>query len=229
MTGFSANYMFSSRNTAFGLYADCEESFFEQRKRLLDSSVAAHVKSLADVKNMIALARLGSAYVFRVCQLERQLYEHFFPLDSKEESETPILNAALRVLYDVVYTELRLLILQEDNLDNLVYLIEVLKTAILGDEVPRRGFAGKAFAPSAVRAIADAQECIIYRAEVYMRDEIRGFVPNPHHRHYPEIILEYNKRASSSTASIVTSLQKPMDAGGIQNGAESGSQEMNAL
>ncbi|CAN8064359.1 unnamed protein product [Agarophyton chilense] len=213
MAGFNVNSMFSTRNTALGLYADCEESFFEERKRLLDSSVTAHVKSLADVKNMVALARLGSAYVLRVCQLERQLYEHFFPPNGEEENGTSILHSALHSVCDVVYTELRPLILQEDDLDNLVYLIEVLKTEILGDEVPRRGFAGKAFAPSVVRAIADAQERIIYRAEVYMRDEIRGFVPSPHHLNYPEIILEFNKRASSSGHFIATSVQKSIDAG----------------
>lgn len=201
ISSLNGSSMFSTRSTALGLYADCEESFFEQRKRLLESSVTAHVKSLADVRNMIALARLGSAYVLRVCQLERQLYEHFFPLDSAEENETPVLQIALRSVCDIVYTELRPLILQEDDLENLVYLIEVLKTEILADEVPRRGFAGKAFAPSAVRAIADAQERIIYRAEVYMRDEIRGFVPALYHLNYPDIILENNKRMSSSSLS----------------------------
>eukprot|EP00178_Gracilaria_changii_P010233 TRINITY_DN297_c0_g1_i3.p1 TRINITY_DN297_c0_g1~~TRINITY_DN297_c0_g1_i3.p1 ORF type:complete len:883 (+),score=147.74 TRINITY_DN297_c0_g1_i3:246-2894(+) len=228
-TGSNMSSIFSTRNTALGLYTDCEESFFEQRKRLLDSSVTAHIKSLADVKNMVALARLGSAYVLRVCQLEHQLYEHFFPLDSEEESETPILHSALRGVCDVVYTELRPLILLEDDLDNLVYLIEVLKTEILGDEIPRRGFAGKAFAPSAVRAIADAQERIIYRAEVYMRDEIRGFVPGPHHLNYPEIILENNHRTSSSSLSIAAPLQKSVDASTAESTSENEAREKEAF
>lgn len=188
--------MVSSRSTALSLYADCEECFFEERKQLLEPSVSAHIKSLADVRNMIALARLGSAYVLRVCQLERQLYEHFFLSEDSGVDENPLLLSALRSLCDMVYTELRPQILQEDDLDKLVYLIEVLKTEILGDEVPRRGFAGKAFAPSAVRAIADAQERIIYRAEVYIRDEIRGFVPEPEHLDYPERILEHQQRAA---------------------------------
>lgn len=186
----------SSRSTALSLYSDCEECFFDERKQLLEPSVSAHVKSLSDVRNMIALARLGSAYVLRVCQLERQLYEHFFPSEDNEVDENPMLLSALRALCDMVYTELRPQILQEDDLDKLVYLIEVLKTEILGDEVPRRGFAGKAFAPSAVRAIADAQERIIYRAEVYMRDEIRGFVPEAEHLDYPERILQHQQRVA---------------------------------
>lgn len=199
ISGLNTNPSFSTRSTALSLYSDCEECFFEQRKRLLEPSVAAHVKSLADVKNMIALARLGSAYVLRVCQLERQLYEHFFPLEDSGEEDSPILLAALRGVCDMVYIELRPQILQENDLDKLVYLIEVLKTEILGDEVPRRGFAGTAFAPSAVRAIADAQERIIYRAEVYMRDEIRGFTPGPEHLEYPERILQHQQRTSSSS------------------------------
>lgn len=205
----NASSMLSSRSSALSLYADCEECFFEERKRLLEPSVSAHVKSLADVRNMIALARLGSAYVLRVCQLERQLYEHFFPINESDGNENPILLAALRTLCDMVYTELRPQILQEDNLDKLVYLIEVLKTEILGDEVPRRGFAGKAFAPSAIRAIADAQERIIYRSEVYMRDEIRGFVPEPEHLNYPERILLHQQRGSMGDASPSSAGRKP--------------------
>lgn len=196
ISGLNTNPSFSTRSTALSLYSDCEECFFEQRKRLLEPSVAAHVKSLGDVKNMIALARLGSAYVLRVCQLERQLYEHFFPLEPSDGDESPVLLTALRGVCDMVYTELRPQILQEDDLDKLVYLIEVLKTEILGDEVPRRGFAGKAFAPSAVRAIADAQERIIYRAEVFMRDEIRGFVPSSEHLDYPKRILQHQRQTS---------------------------------
>lgn len=192
----SGGFANTSRNTALQYYSECEECFFDERKQLLEPSVSAHVKSLADVKNMIALARLGSAYVLRVCQLERQLYEHFFPADKMEGDENPLLLSSLRSLCDMVYTELRPQILQEDDLDKLVYLIEVLKTEILGDEVPRRGFAGKAFAPSATRAIADAQERIIYRAEVFMRDEIRGFVPLPEHLNYPERILQHHNRTA---------------------------------
>lgn len=204
ISGLNTNPGFSTRSTALSLYSDCEECFFEQRTRLLEPSVAAHIKSLADVKNMIALARLGSAYVLRVCQLERQLYEHFFPNEPTEDEQenSQLLVAALRGVCDMVYNELRPQILQADDLDKLVYLIEVLKTEIMGDEVPRRGFAGAAFAPSAVRAIKDAQERIIYRAEVYMRDEIRSFVPTPEHLEYPERILNHQSRTSSSTFSV---------------------------
>lgn len=195
----AGNPVFSTRNAAMTLYNDCEECFLEQRRRLLEPSVIAHIKSIAEVRNMIALARLGSSYVLRVCQLERQLYEHFFPVES-DEDESPVLAAALNEVCDVLYTELRPQILQEQELDKLVYLIEVLKTEILGDEVPRRGAAGIAFAPSAVRAIADAQERIIFRAEVFLRDEVRGFIPAPIHLDYPELILSKNRTRASVLA-----------------------------
>jgi conserved oligomeric Golgi complex subunit 3 len=188
----AGNPLFMTRSAAISLYNDCEECFVDQRKRLLEPSVTAHIKSLGDVRNMIALTRLGSSYVLRICQLERQLYEHFFPLHPGEE-ESPVLTVALSGICDIFYTELRPQILQESELDKLVYLIEVLKTEVLADEVPRRGAAGTVFAPSAVRAIADAQERIIYRAEVFLSDEIRGFDPLPEHLEYPERILRHNQ------------------------------------
>lgn len=194
----AGNPLFSTRNGAMTLYNDCEECFVEQRKRLLEPSVFAHIRSLGEVRNMIALARLGSSHILRVCHLERQLYEHFFPVDGDEDS--PVLGAALEGICDIFYTELRPQILQERELDKLVYLIEVLKTEILGDEIPRRGKAGAVFAPAAIRAIADAQERIIYRAEVFLRDEIRGFEPDPEHLDYPERILGQNSARSRNTS-----------------------------
>lgn len=194
----AGNPLFSTRNAALTMYMECEECFFDQRTRLLQPSVSAHIKSLAEVRNMIGLARLGSSYVLRVCQLEKQLYEHFFPKDS-DEPESPALSAALSAVCDMLYTELRPQILQEDELDKLIYLIEVLKTEILADEVPRRGAAGTLFSPAIQRAIADAQERIIYRSEVFVRDEIRGFEPAAEHLDYPERILRVSRARSSAT------------------------------
>jgi conserved oligomeric Golgi complex subunit 3 len=208
----AGNPLFSTRNAAMALYNDCEECFVFERRRLLEPSVLAHIKSIAEVRNMIALARLGSSYVLRVCQLERQLYDYFFPAHAELQG-SPVLSAALNSVCDVFYTELRPQILHEDELDKLVYLIEVLKTEILGDEVPRRGVAGAAFAPSAVRAIADAQERIIYRAEVFVRDEIRGFVPTAEDLAYPDKIVSQNlvraevlaaARSHPSTPTVLT-------------------------
>lgn len=48
---------------------------------MLEPSIAVHIKSLGDVRNVIALARLELAYVLRVGQLERQLYEHLFSVE----------------------------------------------------------------------------------------------------------------------------------------------------
>lgn len=205
VSGMNTNPLFSTRSTALALYSDCEECFMEQRRRLIDPSVQAHIKSLAEEKNMIGLARLGSSFVLRVCVLERQLYDHFFPTGDSDDPKSAVLTSALKSICDVVYKELRPLILQENDLDKLVYLIEVLKTEILGDEVPRRGAAGAAFAPSAQRAVADAQERIIYRAEVYLRDEIRGFSPSPIHLDYPERLLRQQRRMAASSG-LPTSL-----------------------
>lgn len=193
------NPLYSTRSTALQLFSDCEECYMDQRKRLIDPSVHAHVKSLAEDRDMISLARNGSSFVLRVCALERQLYEHFFP-SGNEERESQILNKSLKSVCDYVYDELRPLILQENDLDKLVYLIEVLKTEILNDEVPRRGAAGIAFAPSAQRAVADAQERIIYRAEVYLRDEIRGFTPTPIQLDYPGRLIRHQKLMESRSA-----------------------------
>lgn len=205
VSGMNTNPLFSTRSTALALFSDCEECFMEQRRRLIDPSVQAHVKSLAEDNNMIALARLGSTYVIRVCVLERQLYGHFFPSGDIGDVDSEALATALKSMCDVVYNELRPLILQENDLDKLVYLIEVLKTEILGDEVPRRGAAGTAFVSSAQRAVADAQERIIYRAEVYLRDEIRSFAPQPIHLDYPERLLR-QQRLMAESSGLPTSL-----------------------
>lgn len=125
-----------------------------RRKRLIDLSSQAYVKSLVEDCNMISLARLGSSYVLRVFLLKRRLYEHIFPTDEGRDSAT--LNKALRIICDLAYEELRPLILQDSGLYKLLYLTELLKTETLNDEVPKRSAAGAAFAPPAMRAVTES-------------------------------------------------------------------------
>eukprot|EP00186_Timspurckia_oligopyrenoides_P002043 CAMPEP_0182441280 /NCGR_PEP_ID=MMETSP1172-20130603/217_1 /TAXON_ID=708627 /ORGANISM="Timspurckia oligopyrenoides, Strain CCMP3278" /LENGTH=926 /DNA_ID=CAMNT_0024635461 /DNA_START=38 /DNA_END=2818 /DNA_ORIENTATION=- len=228
------NPLFSSRSVAMSLLSECEEVFIEQRRRLIEPVVLAYIKSLADSQNMIGLARTGALYVLQVCELERSLFEYFFLLkseslsgwssessaestevvaESSDQKTSSALFVQLRGLCEFVYEELRPRILQETDVDKLAYLVEVLKMEVLADEIPRRGLSGEAMSLAVYRTIADAQERLIYRAEVYLRDQIKGFTPNPVDLEYPELLM-YSKGTFKSEKSVDTSADTTLTANG---------------
>uniref|UniRef100_A0A7S1XET5 Conserved oligomeric Golgi complex subunit 3 C-terminal domain-containing protein n=1 Tax=Compsopogon caeruleus TaxID=31354 RepID=A0A7S1XET5_9RHOD len=178
-----------TRNAALSSLGDCEESFVDQRRKLIQGSVLAHVKSLGEVHNTVGLARAGSSFILRLCQMEKSLYEHFFPI-ADTTSEPSALVSLLKSHCSVLYEELRPRILSENDLEKLVYLIEVLRQEFPGEDILRRELPGDCLIGALTRCIADAQERLIFRAEVFIRDEIRGFVPSATNLNYPDIILD---------------------------------------
>mmetsp|Transcript_168 Transcript_168/g.525 ORF Transcript_168/g.525 Transcript_168/m.525 type:complete len:870 (+) Transcript_168:258-2867(+) len=210
----ATNPLFSTRNYAINLLGDCEECYIEQRKKILEPRVAHHIKKLASTKKVVDFTRLASSYVLHLCQVEGSLYEHFFFIE--EDKESFALSALLQSFCSIFYEELRSHVLQELDLDTLVYLIEILRTEMIGSESAGQTIGSKAFMTAATRCIADAQERIIYRAEVYMRDEIRNFQPSAQNLDYPEKLLEKSgadsaKQGRPNSSSVYATWYPPVE------------------
>ncbi|KAA8492116.1 Conserved oligomeric Golgi complex subunit 3 [Porphyridium purpureum] len=245
-----SNPLFGSRSVAISLLAECGECFVEQRRRVIEPSIVAHIMSLADLHNTVGLTRHGSSYLLQICELETSLFEYFFLVKpapaaglgtaaaimaessgassalsaqnqhtKKTTAQTYSMSASsqavesrstllqyLKTLCMCFYDEIRPRILKEDDLEKLVYLIEILRMEMLADEIPRHGYTGEALSTVVYRAIADAQERIIFRAEVYLRDHIKSFVPTSHDLDYPALLLSgaSSSRARGGIASAVS-------------------------
>lgn len=75
------------------------------------------------------------AAVWQVCQLEHQLFEHFFPAAAAEpEAMKPLLDPMCNILYDA----LRPTTITMSDMDQLCELVEIMRHEILQVPLPRQ-------------------------------------------------------------------------------------------
>ncbi|RWR73099.1 conserved oligomeric Golgi complex subunit 3 isoform X1 [Cinnamomum micranthum f. kanehirae] len=117
-----------------------------------------------------------------VCQLEHQLFDHFFPSTSADVSSlAPLLDPLCNYLYDT----LRPKFIHEANLDCLCELVDILKVEVLGEQLSRRGESLAGLRPTLLRILADVHERLTFRARTHIRDEIANYHPFDEDLDYP--------------------------------------------
>jgi hypothetical protein len=157
----------------------------------------------------MGVARLGSAFLGRVCHLERQLYGSWFGCannDLPDEGES--LCEMLFELCNTMYNYLRPFLIHELELDVLCQLIAVIQeeTAALGaaaapsdnpSQVPdTSGVIGMVLS----RLVQDAQERLIFCAITLIRDEVEEYKPAPEDLDYPQRLRANSKPSDMGTA-----------------------------
>jgi len=83
-----------------------------------------------------------------------------------------VLTELLNRLGDVLYTALRPAVIQEMDLDQLGEVVTVLKYEMIEDQIQSRGESLAVLSSVLGRLLADLQERLTYRAQIYLRDEI---------------------------------------------------------
>eukprot|EP00798_Chlamydomonas_sp_ICE-L_P008686 gene8686-34133_t len=180
-----------------------------------------------------AFTRNGCEHLMRVCQLESQLFEQFFPA-SKDSTEqlTPLMEPLCTVLYDV----LRPLVVQIHEIDELCELVDILKhelvvnnkllvtvvpnifinsfgiyiwnsrfrVSVLGDQLSRRGHGSEALKPILGRTLADVQGRLIYRCQAFIKDEVSAYVPSAQDVDFPAKL----ERAAAEARSLSKALEE---------------------
>ncbi|GAQ88312.1 oligomeric Golgi complex component 3 [Klebsormidium nitens] len=164
------------------LLADCHGLYCEQRLALVAGVVQQRITEYAKAQSLPSLTRSGCAYLMQVCQLEHQLFDHFFPASSAEPANlAPLIDPLCTVLYDT----LRPRFIHEADLDLLCELVDILKAEVLDEQLGRKGEAVAGLRPTVDRTLADVQERLTFRAQTYMRDEIANYNPTPDDLDYP--------------------------------------------
>ena len=111
----------------------------------------------------------------QVCQLEHQLFDHFFPVSSSDPSNlAPLLDPLCTTLYDT----LRARFIHEADLDLLCELVDILKGEVLDEQLGRRRESVAGLHPTILKTLADVQERLTFRAQTHMRDEIANYLPS---------------------------------------------------
>ncbi|RVW77045.1 Conserved oligomeric Golgi complex subunit 3 [Vitis vinifera] len=158
----------SSRKEYVQILSECHRLYCEQRFSLIRGIVHQRISEFAKKEALPSLTRSGCAYLMQVCQLEHQLFDHFFPSSSEDISNlAPLIDPLCTYLYDTLRPKL----IHETNLDFLCELIDILKVEVLGEQISRRGESLAGLRPTLHRILADVHERLTFRARTHIRDE----------------------------------------------------------
>ncbi|KAJ3677133.1 hypothetical protein LUZ60_002857 [Juncus effusus] len=172
----------ASRKEYSQILSECHKLYCEQRLNLIKGIVQQRVSEFAKKEPLTSLTRSGCAYLMQVCQLEHQLFDHFFPASSKDSSSfAPLMDPLCSYLYDT----LRPRLIHEANLDTLCELVDILKVEVLGEQLSRRGESVVGLRPTLQRILADIHERLTFCARTHIREEIANYRPSDEDLDYP--------------------------------------------
>ncbi|EIE20882.1 Sec34-domain-containing protein [Coccomyxa subellipsoidea C-169] len=167
------------------LLTDCQRVYCEVRLGLVAEITADRIAEYAR-EPLPSLTRSGCSYLMQVCQMEHQLFEHFFPeSDSDSGALAPLMDPLCTVLYDA----LRPVFIQLQSLDELCGLVDILQHEVLEEQLGRRGDAVAPLRPVLLRTLADIQERLTFRAQAFIKEEVTGFQPKAEDLDYPNKLV----------------------------------------
>lgn len=186
------------------MLTECHKLYCEQRLSLVRGIVHQRISEFAKKEALPSLTRSGCAYLIQVCQLEHQLFDHFFPLSSEDVSSlAPLSDPLCTYLYDTLRPKL----IHEANLDVLCELVDILKVEVLGEQLSRRGESLAGLRPTFERILADVHERLTFRARTHIRDEIANYLPLDEDLDYPAKL----EQSTETKLEVSSSDQTPPD------------------
>ncbi|CAL1356396.1 unnamed protein product [Linum trigynum] len=188
----------SARKEHVLMLAECHKLYCEQRLSLIKGIVQQRISEFSKKEALPSLTRSGCAYLTQVCQLEQQLFDHFFPSSSEDISSlAPLIDSLATYLYDTLRPKL----IHETNVDLLCELVDILKVEVLGEQLSRRSESLAGLRPTLERILADVHERLTFRARTHIRDEIANYIPSDEDLNYPAK-LERIHETTSETSSV---------------------------
>ncbi|XP_019193627.1 PREDICTED: conserved oligomeric Golgi complex subunit 3 isoform X2 [Ipomoea nil] len=179
---------------------ECHKLYCEQRLSLIRSIVQQRISEFSKKEALPSLTRSGCAYLMQVCQLEHQLFKHFFPSSSEDISSlAPLTDPLCTYLYDTLRPKL----IHEKNLDVLCELVDILKVEVLEEQVSRRGESLAGLRPTLDRVLADVHERLTFRARTYIRDEIANYFLVDEDLDYPRKLEPSAETNSEAEAALL--------------------------
>ncbi|KAK9817306.1 hypothetical protein WJX72_012420 [[Myrmecia] bisecta] len=163
------------------LVADCQQAYCDTRLHLVSGVTRERIAEYAR-EPLPSLMRHGCSYLMQVCQLEHQLFDHFFPGEDPEGTPlAPLMDPLCTILYDT----LRPAFIQLQDLDDLCELVDILEHEVLEEALGRRGEAVAPLRPVLLRTLADIQERLTFRTHAFIKEEVVGYQPKPADLDYP--------------------------------------------
>ncbi|KAJ3129149.1 Golgi transport complex subunit 3 [Nowakowskiella sp. JEL0407] len=177
----------------YALLTDCMQAYFSTRLSLLSPQISLRMANISQNADLLSFARDGCAYMLGLSTDEYILYRQFFRLDEEQ------LSGYLDQLSTDLYYALRPLILREIKIDTLSQLcqnLDILQSSDIGSTLsltqsPNADPTIDEYFPDETefkeeltpvrfvmkRVLEDAQSRLVFRAQSFIRNEIRGFRP----------------------------------------------------
>lgn len=186
----------STRKEYAQIVTECHRLYCEQRLSLVKGILQQRISEFARKEALPSLTRSGCAYLMEVCQLEHQLFDHFFPSSSGDVSNlAPLIDPMCTYLYDT----LRPRLIHEANLDSLCELVDILKIEVLGEQLSRRGESLAGLRPTLQRILADIHERLTFCARTHIREQIANYRPSDDDLDYPAKLERSTETTSDTT------------------------------
>eukprot|EP00762_Andalucia_godoyi_P004682 ANDGO_03628.mRNA.1 Conserved oligomeric Golgi complex subunit 3 len=110
-------------------------------------------------------------------------------------------------LYRVV-EDLRPLIIRETRVDALCALVRFLKETMLGGLIPQNAPGALPLEVVVKQVMHDAQERLLFRTQIFIKDDVRGYVPHTAgETKYPDVLIDNPDAYYGSVSATVTLLK----------------------
>lgn len=179
---------------------ELEAFYVHSRVRLVSAPVAAQLSAILhrdlQMSQLAPATRQASTYILDVSHFERQCFEAYFKLRQHQEA----LKTLLETVADIFYKSARPVVLACDSTDSLREMADCIQMDVLEPhEESERADLMPVLAAS-YRLHKDVQEKLIFRVQIFIRDEIRGYQVKAQDLNYPALLLPAVRREASATA-----------------------------
>ncbi|CAE7671608.1 COG3 [Symbiodinium pilosum] len=152
---------------------EIEGFFVHLRLKLLTLPVSSQLQSIVhgdmEMSQLAPATRQASTYILEISQLEKQCFEAYFELRHQQEA----LRTLLSKLADAFYQPRAEEVLACDSIESLREIADCLQMDVLE---PHRLRSDVSVLGVVYRLHKDVQEKLIYRVEMYIREEIKGSI-----------------------------------------------------
>ncbi|KAI8978061.1 Sec34-like family-domain-containing protein [Pilobolus umbonatus] len=155
------------------LYEDIQTVYFQMRQQLLNPLLARKILQLGPHdKDLLAFTRNGCAYMMSLCADEFFLFYNFFSANEDK------LYTHLDVLTSHLYNYLRPRIIHENDIDTLSELCNIFHMYVTHDRSTEESKEVK-FSDLIQHVMEDTQNRLIFRAQMFIHNDIPYYQPNP--------------------------------------------------
>lgn len=175
------------------LLLDMQREYAVRRGRVGGGATAGAVGGAAArlSRDHCLLVRTACSLLAHACHDESALYKHFFT-----QYSTP-LQEYLQSLCNSLYETLRPHIIHINHLETLAELCVILRVEVIEEQVNNDPVTLGALGQSVRALLQDAQERLVFRAHVHLRNDVLLYRPAPGDLAYPQKLLMMEQIALS--------------------------------